>query len=148
MSFAERYPSAARSELRATLAYPMLGCGIFGVALTVVAFERAGELVGWLAIAGALACGAMLVGLYRLREWARWGTFVVALAVLVLAGVRLVVEGLPTPWYGFLFHLLAGLYYLGLVLYLPSSAATRTFALARSRWVPRSQRDAATDEES
>jgi hypothetical protein len=148
MTFAERYPSAARSELRSTLALPMLGCGIAGLGLAVLAVERVGEPVGWLAIAGALACGAFLVGLYRLREWARWGTFVVALAVLLLGGLDLLQEGLPTPWFGLVFRLLGALYYLGLVLYLPSSAATRTFALARSRWVPRSQRDGATDEES
>jgi hypothetical protein len=139
VSFAERYPSAARSELRATLAYPMLGCGIFGVALTVVAVERAGELAGWLAIAGALACGAMLVGLFRLREWARWGTFVVALAVQVLAGVHLVREGLPTPLPRLALRLAGVLCYLPLVLYLPGPTATRAFQLARSRWVPRAR---------
>jgi hypothetical protein len=140
VSLAERYPSAARSELRSVLALPMLGCVIAGLGLTVVSVERAGELVGWLAIAGALACGAFLVGLYRLREWARWGAFVVALAVLVLAGVDLVGEGLPTPWTRLVLRVVGSLYYLSLVLYLPSPAATRAFQLARSRWIPRTGR--------
>lgn len=153
MSFAERYPSAARSELRSMLLWPMLGCLFGSGVLLIVGGLNVGSPGGWTAFAGAIGCLAFAVGLYRLQEWARWGAAILSLCAVLLLVVNLASSGLSEHWISTLQKLLVGAYYLGLALYLPSPAATRAFALARSRWVPRARRsagvtDGANDEAS
>jgi len=136
MELHEKYPSAARNELRATLFPMILMVGLAGAffigdgLFNQVGLQRFGEcFVGTVLISIAR-------GLYMVRQWARWT------AVLTLGGLSLVgvIAGIVN---GTLFgpdgiaKMLVGLIYWGATwFYLAASGDT--FELANTEWEPRS----------
>ncbi|MCP3917871.1 MAG: hypothetical protein GY711_20180 [bacterium] len=136
MELHEKYPSAARNEVRATLFPMILMVGIAGAffigdgLFNQVGPQRFGECFA----------GTMLIlvarGLYMVRQWARW-TAVLTLGGISLAGlIAGLVSGTLLGPDGIV-KIGVGLVFWGATwLYL--ATAGDTFALANTEWEPRS----------
>ena len=140
MELYEKYPSAARSELRSDLVMPTL---FISLGALVFGGEAAVNGTGWTRVVGVGGGAALLLfahSLWHLRNWARW-----MLVALIGAGVgsslvnRLfITRPASTPeWIVFAI----GVVFWGSVLaYLASSGVSRMMELANSEWSPRAGR--------
>ena len=135
--FADRYPSAARAELRSDLFWLTTVCAAGAV---VLVWSGATQLHGWQAGAAYVGAGALLAvvwGFRTFRAWTRWVVAAVAVCAVLGALASLVVDGVENVRQ--LGGLLARLAFWGsIAAYFASPSTGRRFALARSRWVPRS----------
>ena len=89
MPFEYRYPRLARREIRRRLTAVLIGMAF----LTLLLLVRAGEQETWYGqsahVLGAVALGALGVGLYRLNNWARILTAITLLVMLAIGALVL-----------------------------------------------------------
>ena len=134
----EKYPSAARSEIRSTLLPTLM---MMGFAALFFIYLGLAEQTG-LARVFEVGTGVLLLlvtrGLYLFRPWARWTTIAILSTFTIAALVNLSLDdSLFTPL-GF-GQVVVGFILWGSVLtYLV--AAGKEFAVANSEWEPRSKR--------
>lgn len=137
MELYEKYPSAARSQLRSDLLMPTTFVGLGGIFLggtAVVTGDglwRVGGLVTGLALIYLAYC------LWQLRVWARW-TLVLGIGGILVTSIakRLLMWEFPGR-VDLIVMVIGALFWGGLLAYLASSGVSRMFVLANSEWEPR-----------
>ena len=135
----EKYPSVARDELRSSLRTAMLLVLLAAVVLTSWGVVNFGTLTGWLSLSGGALAAWLAVGIYRLREWARW-TLAICAGLFCLAGLIEVIRNGLAPSIEHLIDVLVLAFWGATVVYLASPSTGKVFEVARNQWVPRSKR--------